>query len=227
MRTRTRARALASPARSPPSGRRSVIGGVPGAGGRAQRMRALVTTVGVPHPCDVSPRNFQCANLCIYPRNHRPKTSSLPVRGKTPAPRGAAPVPNSGARSVGTGSEEAALLQLERPRLTCRWARRSMGRGAEETYVAAGCGSRSSTAASRRLQTPAEPQSPDLPPLNARLDPNSESQGELRHGPKREFIKRAGVGTVGLGALAASPPALAARPGFPKGTGSSTSRWLR
>jgi hypothetical protein len=36
---------------------------------------------------------------------------------------------------------------------------------------------------------------------------------------RREFIKRAGVGSIGLGALAASPPALAGRPGFPKGNG--------
>jgi len=36
---------------------------------------------------------------------------------------------------------------------------------------------------------------------------------------RREFVKRAGVGSVGLGALAASPAALAGRPGFPKGGG--------
>jgi hypothetical protein len=36
---------------------------------------------------------------------------------------------------------------------------------------------------------------------------------------RRQFIKRAGVGSVGLGALAASPSALAGRPGFPKGDG--------
>ncbi|HUP53268.1 MAG TPA: hypothetical protein VM198_12375 [Longimicrobiales bacterium] len=36
---------------------------------------------------------------------------------------------------------------------------------------------------------------------------------------RREFVKRAGVGSVGLGALAASPVALAGRPGFPKGGG--------
>lgn len=36
---------------------------------------------------------------------------------------------------------------------------------------------------------------------------------------RREFVKRAGVGSVGLGALVASPAALAGRPGFPKGNG--------
>jgi hypothetical protein len=36
---------------------------------------------------------------------------------------------------------------------------------------------------------------------------------------RRQFIKRAGVGSIGLGALAASPSALAGRPGFPKGDG--------
>ncbi len=36
---------------------------------------------------------------------------------------------------------------------------------------------------------------------------------------RREFVKRAGVGSVGLGALAASPAALGGRPGFPKGGG--------
>jgi hypothetical protein len=34
-----------------------------------------------------------------------------------------------------------------------------------------------------------------------------------------EFVKRVGVGSIGLGALAAGPVALAARPGFPKGNG--------
>src|SRR5918995_1736194 len=36
---------------------------------------------------------------------------------------------------------------------------------------------------------------------------------------RREFVKRAGVGSIGLGALAASPAALAGGPGFPKGGG--------
>ena len=36
---------------------------------------------------------------------------------------------------------------------------------------------------------------------------------------RREFVKRAGVGSVGLGALAVSPAALAGGPGFPKGDG--------
>ena len=36
---------------------------------------------------------------------------------------------------------------------------------------------------------------------------------------RREFVKRAGVGSVGLGTLAVSPAALAAQPGFPKGGG--------
>jgi hypothetical protein len=36
---------------------------------------------------------------------------------------------------------------------------------------------------------------------------------------RKEFVKRAGVGTVGLGALVASPAALAGRPGFTKGDG--------
>jgi hypothetical protein len=36
---------------------------------------------------------------------------------------------------------------------------------------------------------------------------------------RREFVKRAGVGSIALGALAASPAALAGRPGFPKGDG--------
>ena len=36
---------------------------------------------------------------------------------------------------------------------------------------------------------------------------------------RREFVKRTGIASVGLGALGASPAALAARPGFPKGNG--------
>jgi len=36
---------------------------------------------------------------------------------------------------------------------------------------------------------------------------------------RRDFVKRAGVGSIGLGALAASPAAFGGRPGFPKGGG--------
>jgi hypothetical protein len=36
---------------------------------------------------------------------------------------------------------------------------------------------------------------------------------------REEFVKRAGVGSIGLGVLAAAPAALAKRPGFPKGNG--------
>src|SRR5688500_4802527 len=49
------------------------------------------------------------------------------------------------------------------------------------------------------------------------LQPHDEQSGGNMD--REEFVKRVGVGSIGLGALAAGPAALAARPGFPKGNG--------